>query len=392
MEIISARRLRRAQRAARLRGAVDVRQPATRPPARSASLIRRSRPRGRFRSGATGSAATTGSSSRPTRTSSGGCGTTPSRSTATPPGTRPATRWSSAVDGGGAARVARLRDRRRRGQGRPAHAVARARRQRGGAALGDRLEVSPGSRPPRGSTRWSGTWAPAPPFAMLEPVHVGGVTVSTATLHNEEDLARKDAREGDEVVVTRAGDVIPQVIAPLIQRRKGKRLRRAKPPKKCPACGTETVKPRNRWTICPNRRAVRGRTSSSSSTSAARWTSRGWEEERDALPRRGPDHRPGLDLRPDRRANRRARRLRRDLGAGADRRDRAFETEPIRPRPLRARFAWTGWSTRPRSASTSARSTPCSMPTPRRSPRSTGSDRCSPSRCVRSLRTKRCWS
>ena len=81
------------------------------------------------------------------------------------------------------------------------------------------------------------------PFAMLEPVHVGGVTVSTATLHNEEDLARKDAREGDEVVVTRAGDVIPQVISPLIQRRKGKRLRRPKPPKKCPICETPTVKP-----------------------------------------------------------------------------------------------------------------------------------------------------
>jgi DNA ligase (NAD+) len=97
------------------------------------------------------------------------------------------------------------------------------------------------------------------PFAMLEPVHVGGVTVSTATLHNEEDLAKKDAREGDEVVVTRAGDVIPQVIAPLIQRREGKRLRRPKPPAKCPSCGTETVKPDDSvWTICPNRRGCPG--------------------------------------------------------------------------------------------------------------------------------------
>ena len=96
------------------------------------------------------------------------------------------------------------------------------------------------------------------PFAMLEPVHVGGVTVSTATLHNEEDLARKDVREGDEVVVTRAGDVIPQVIAPLIQRRKGKRLRKVKPPKQCPSCGTETVKPEGVWTICPNRTGCPG--------------------------------------------------------------------------------------------------------------------------------------
>ena len=80
------------------------------------------------------------------------------------------------------------------------------------------------------------------PFAMLEPVHVGGVTVSTATLHNEEDLARKDVRVGDEVVVMRAGDVIPQVVSPLTQKRK-KGARRPKPPKKCPTCGTETVKP-----------------------------------------------------------------------------------------------------------------------------------------------------
>jgi DNA ligase (NAD+) len=97
------------------------------------------------------------------------------------------------------------------------------------------------------------------PFAGLEPVRVGGVTVSTATLHNEEDLARKDVREGDEVVVTRAGDVIPQVISPLVQRRKGKRLRRAKPPAKCPACGTSTVKPADGvFTMCPNRRGCPG--------------------------------------------------------------------------------------------------------------------------------------
>jgi DNA ligase (NAD+) len=97
------------------------------------------------------------------------------------------------------------------------------------------------------------------PFAMLEPVHVGGVTVSTATLHNEEDLAKKDVRQGDEVVVTRAGDVIPQVIAPLIQRREGRRLRKARPPKRCPICDTPTIKPDDSvWTICPNRRGCPG--------------------------------------------------------------------------------------------------------------------------------------
>ena len=96
------------------------------------------------------------------------------------------------------------------------------------------------------------------PFAMLEPVHVGGVTVSTATLHNEEDLARKDVRVGDEVVVMRAGDVIPQVVSPLVQRRP-KRTRRVRPPTKCPACGTPTVKPEGSvFTICPNRAGCPG--------------------------------------------------------------------------------------------------------------------------------------
>jgi DNA ligase (NAD+) len=96
------------------------------------------------------------------------------------------------------------------------------------------------------------------PFAMLEPVHVGGVTVTTATLHNEEDLARKDVRVGDEVVVMRAGDVIPQVVSPKLPREK-KGARRPKPPKKCPACGTPTVKPEDSvFTICPNRAGCPG--------------------------------------------------------------------------------------------------------------------------------------
>ena len=96
------------------------------------------------------------------------------------------------------------------------------------------------------------------PFAMLEPVHVGGVTVSTATLHNEEDLARKDVRNGDEVVVMRAGDVIPQVVSPKLPRR-NKSARKPRPPRKCPICGTETVKPEGAvFTICPNRSGCPG--------------------------------------------------------------------------------------------------------------------------------------
>jgi len=99
------------------------------------------------------------------------------------------------------------------------------------------------------------------PFAMLEPVHVGGVTVTTATLHNEEDLARKDVRKGDEVVVMRAGDVIPQVVSPKLPR-KQKSARRERPPKNCPECDTPTVKPEDSvFTICPNRNGCPGQAS-----------------------------------------------------------------------------------------------------------------------------------
>jgi DNA ligase (NAD+) len=92
------------------------------------------------------------------------------------------------------------------------------------------------------------------PFGELEPVHVGGVTVKLATLHNEEDLARKDVRRGDDVIVLRAGDVIPQVVspAPHAVERKG-RARPPRPPKRCPVCGTPTVKPEGSvFTKCPN--------------------------------------------------------------------------------------------------------------------------------------------
>lgn len=98
------------------------------------------------------------------------------------------------------------------------------------------------------------------PFAMLEPVQVSGVTVKLATLHNEEDLRKKDLRDGDEVIVLRAGDVIPQVLAPTSKaQRNPKRAAPSEPPAKCPACGTPTVKPESGvWTICPNRAGCPG--------------------------------------------------------------------------------------------------------------------------------------
>ncbi len=93
------------------------------------------------------------------------------------------------------------------------------------------------------------------PFAVLEPVHVGGVTVKLATLHNEEDLARKDLRPGDEVIVLRAGDVIPQVVSPaphVVERSDRAPVPRA--PERCPVCDTPTVKPEGAvFTKCPNR-------------------------------------------------------------------------------------------------------------------------------------------
>jgi DNA ligase (NAD+) len=98
------------------------------------------------------------------------------------------------------------------------------------------------------------------PFAQLEPVGVSGVTVKLATLHNEVDLRRKDVREGDEVIVMRAGEVIPQVVSPTAKAQKRPdRAAPPEPPDRCPACGTPTIKPEEGvWTICPNRAACPG--------------------------------------------------------------------------------------------------------------------------------------
>ncbi len=90
------------------------------------------------------------------------------------------------------------------------------------------------------------------PVARLEPVVVGGVTVSNATLHNQDEIDRKDVRVGDYVFVRRAGDVIPEVVAPIKELRKG-RPRKFRMPGECPACGTPVVRPEGEVvTRCPN--------------------------------------------------------------------------------------------------------------------------------------------
>ncbi len=89
------------------------------------------------------------------------------------------------------------------------------------------------------------------PFAMLEPVEIGGVTVSNATLHNAALIAAKDIRVGDWVEVTRAGEVIPQILGPVKDRPRGEKHFRM--PERCPSCGSHVEHPPDEvMTYCPN--------------------------------------------------------------------------------------------------------------------------------------------
>lgn len=90
------------------------------------------------------------------------------------------------------------------------------------------------------------------PYAKLEPVDIGGAMVKLATLHNFEDVARKDLRAGDTVLVKRAGEVIPQVVGPVLQHRTGNEQPFV-PPTACPVCGTPVERPEGEVMVyCPN--------------------------------------------------------------------------------------------------------------------------------------------
>ena len=106
------------------------------------------------------------------------------------------------------------------------------------------------------------------PVAKVEPINIGGVVVSNATLHNEDEIIRKDIRVGDTVIIERAGDVIPHIVKVDFSKR-DKNLKKFIFPKNCPSCGSDTIKEYN--TISKKEDAVR------------RCTSEGYKCERIAL-------------------------------------------------------------------------------------------------------------
>ena len=284
----------------------------------------------------------------------------------------------------GAPRRARLRDRRRRRQGRRLRAAAAPRRRRARPALGDRVEVPAHHRGHDAQRRSCGTSASSATCTrsrVLEPVHVGGVTVKLATLHNEEDLARKDIRVGDEVIVLRAGDVIPQVLSPAPHALENPdRSPPPRPPERCPFCDTPTVKEDAVFTKCPNRDCPERRWQLLKAFAGIMDIDGLGEKQVARLQQEGLVRTFADFYRLTTRADHGARGLRRGLGRQADRRDRGLARAAVRARAVRARDRGRrlGHRPQPRPA-LPHRSTRCSPPRRSRSPRRRASARRSPS-------------
>ena len=122
------------------------------------------------------------------------------------------------------------------------------------------------------------------PVAKLEPVFVGGTTVSNATLHNEDEMRRKDVRIGDTVIVRRAGDVIPEVVGVVLEQAPADAASRSTSTRvlggHCPVCGSAIAREEGEvdWR-CSRRPVLRRRSASRrscTSPAGARWTSRAW--------------------------------------------------------------------------------------------------------------------
>ena len=176
------------------------------------------------------------------------------------------------------------------------------------------------------------------PFGALEPVHVGGVTVKMATLHNEEDLARKDIRAGDEVIVLRAGDVIPQILSPAPHalenpdRSPPTQAARALPVLRHPdgqgGLGLHEV---------PQPRVPRAPLAAAQGLRGDHGHRRPRREAGRPAPAAGAGAHVRRLLPPDQGADHGARGLRRGLGREAAGRDRGVEAAAVRPRAVRAR-------------------------------------------------------